>query len=282
MRSCRWTAGRGNHHLEFPNVVVLYRLVRQIQTEGSSFQNLNAGLYSLQVLRDGYARQSYGQRVPGGSATAINLASGQSIRNIVMTMIPAGNVSGAVRGPDGQPQTGVPVQLLRAIFNSSGQRTFQVEGAARTNDRGEYRLYWITPGRYYISAGTAPGPNRPLNPNNKEGSPNEVPERSFALTFFRESGTHGAAGLIDVTSGGELNGIDFNIPDQQLRRVRGRIIDSSSGQPPHAVSLSLAYRTLSGASGAFNSGEKYDSRTGEFELRNVPPGFYVVQATCFG
>lgn len=86
------------------------------------FQNLNAGLYSLQVLRDGYARQSYGQRVPGGSATAINLASGQSIRNIVMTMILAGNVSGAVRGPDGQPQTGVPVQLLRAIFNSSGQR----------------------------------------------------------------------------------------------------------------------------------------------------------------
>ena len=44
------------------------------------------------------------------------------------------------------------------------------------------------------------------------------------------------------------------------------------------MGLSLAYRTLSGASGAFSSGEKYDARTGEFELRNVPPGVYVLQA----
>ena len=243
-----------------------------------SFQNLAPGLYSLHVLRDGYARQSYGQRATSSPATAIRLASGQALKTADIALVPAGNISGAVRGPDGRPQTGVPIQLLRATFNSSGQRTFQVEGTARTNDRGEYRLYWITPGRYYISAGTAAGPNRSLNPNTAAGSPNEVPDRSFALTYYPGVWDARGAALIEVSPGGELSGIDFNVNGQQLLRIRGRIIDAATGQPPRSVGLSLAYRTLTGASGAFSSGEKYDPRTGDFELRNVPPGTYVLQA----
>lgn len=240
------------------------------------FLNLDAGLYSLQVLRNGYARQSYGQRIAGGPATAIRLAAGQSMKNIVMTLVPAGNVSGVIRGPDGQAQTGVPIQILRATYNASGQRAFQVEGAARTNDRGEYRLYWLTPGRYYISAGTAPGPNRP-SPNSA-GNPNEISDRSFALTYYPGVWDARAAGLIDVASGSDLHGVDFMVAGQQLHRIRGRIMDSSTGQPPPAVGLSLAYRTLAGTSGAFSAGEKYNAKTGEFELRNVPPGSYIVQA----
>jgi len=35
---------------------------------------------------------------------------------------------------------------------------------------------------------------------------------------------------------------------------------------------------MSGTSGAFNAGTKYDASNGNFELRNVPPGAYVLQA----
>lgn len=242
-----------------------------------AFQNLAAGLYSLQVHRDGYARQSHGQRTPGGPATAIRVAAGQSISNVVMALLPAGNVSGLIRGPEGQPQAGAPVQLLRATYNASGQRAFQVEGTTRTNDRGEYRLYWLTPGSYYMSAGSAPGPNRTSGAN-APVSPNEVPDRSFALTYYPGVPDARGAALIEVTSGGELSGIDFSVPSQELRRIRGRITDSNTGQPPSSVGISLAYRTLTGASGAFSAGERYDPKTGEFELRNVPPGSYVIQA----
>jgi hypothetical protein len=242
-----------------------------------TFRSLEPGLYRLQVLRNGYARQSYGQRIPGGPAAAIRLAAGES-KQILMALIPAGNLSGTIRGADGQPQAGVPIQLLRATYNATGQRAFQVEGTARTNDRGEYRLYWITPGYYFISAGSPPGPGRSVNPNAGASSPNEVPGQSYALTFYPGVGDARAAGLIQVDPGAELSGVDFSVSRQQLYRVRGRVLDSSTGQPPSKVGLSLAYRTLAGASGAFNAGERYDPRTGVFELRNVAPGSYVVQA----
>jgi hypothetical protein len=248
------------------------------ETDGKfSFQNLEPGLYTLHVLRDGYARQSYGQRIVGGSPTALRVIAGQSAI-VGLTLIPAGNVSGAIRSPEGRPQAGVPVQLLRATYNSSGQRTFQVEGTARTNDRGEYRLYWVTPGRYYLAAGTPAGPNRPVNPNNITASPNEIPERSFVLTYYPGVSDARGAGLIDINPGGEINGIDFTVVGQQLQRIRGRIVDSDTGRPPRGVGLSLAYRTLTGNSAAFSAGEKYNPATGEFELRNVPAGSYVVQA----
>jgi hypothetical protein len=183
------------------------------------FQNLAPGLYSLQVIRNEYARQVYGQRVAGGPALAIAYAEGQMPNNIVMALVPAGNVTGVIRDSDRHPQAGVPIQLLRPTFNATGERTFHVQGTARTNDRGEYRLYWITPGRYYISAGTASGPNRPLSPNGAPPSPNEIPDQSFALTYFPGVFDAGSAAIVEVHPGAEVSGVDFTVPRQQLYSI---------------------------------------------------------------
>jgi len=247
-----------------------------------AFPNLEPGLYSLQVYRNEYSRQTYGQRVAGGPALAIRLTEGQSLTNIVMALVPTGSVAGVIRDSEGRPQTGVPIQLLRATFNASSQRILHTEGTARTDDRGEYRLYWITPGRYYVSAGAASGPNRPLSPNGAPASPNEIPDQSFALTYFPGVRDASSAASIEVQPGSEVRGVDFIAPRQQLFSVRGRITDANSGRPPAVASVSLAYRTLTGAGGAFNAGSRYDAVTGEFELRNIPPGSYVVQAIASG
>src|SRR5262249_6388744 len=137
--------------------------------------------------------------------------------------------------------------------------------------------YWVTPGRYYISGGTAPGPNRPLNPN-AIASPNEVPGQSYSLSFYPGVADGRASIPIDVNSGVDLNGIDFTVAPQHLYRVRGLVIDSKTGQPPPAAAVSLAYRTLAGVSGSFSSRAKYDAATGRFELQDVPAGSYFVQA----
>ena len=182
------------------------------------------------------------------------MSEGQSLNNIVISLVPAGNISGVIRDSDGQAQTGVPIQLLRATFNATGERTFHVEGTARTNDRGEYRLYWITPGRYYISAGTASGPNRPLSPNSTSSSLNEIPGQSFALTYF--------PGVLEVNPGADVTGVDFSLRGNSFYSIRGRIAEAGSGRPPLSASVSLAYRTPTGVAGAFNAGSRYDARQG--------------------
>lgn len=47
--------------------------------------------------------------------------------------------------------TGTTVLLLRVAYDSTGKRTMRPVSAARTDDRGEYRLHWITPGQYYVA-----------------------------------------------------------------------------------------------------------------------------------
>src|SRR5262249_60264061 len=116
-------------------------------------------------------------------------------------------------------------------------------GTAKTNDRGEYRLYWLTPGKYYLSAGSASGPTRALEFGGTGDSPNGLQE-SYALTYYPGAADLKDAAAIEVQAGGELSAIDFNVPGQLLRKVRGRVIDSRTGQRPAPANLSIASRSL--------------------------------------
>ncbi len=73
--------------------------------------------------------------------------------------------------------------------------------------------------------------------------------------------------------------MDFVVSRPELRKVRGRIIDSRTGQPPRSVSIGLTYRNLTGGTGSFSGAQSYDPTSGIFELRNIVPGPYVIQAT---
>jgi hypothetical protein len=84
--------------------------------------------------------------------------------------------------------------------------------------------------------------------------------------------------IIEVKSAQEVS-FDMAARRQQTYRVRGTLLDSRTGQPPAGnVSVGLFYRLLTGGSGTFSSGRNYDPATGKFELINVIPGQYAVQA----
>src|SRR5206468_664923 len=98
-------------------------------------------------------------------------------------------VSGRVLDNSGRPAVGTPVQVLRVSYNANGRRiTQQVTSSAVTNDRGDYRLFWIPPGQYYLVAGddTAAVPDRapPSSASTLGMSPNVVPGKEFAITFY--------------------------------------------------------------------------------------------------
>src|SRR5262249_22713338 len=68
-----------------------------------------------------------------------------------LTMIASGAISGRVYDSAGEPAANIPVQAFKYSY-ADGQRTLTDVKGASTDDRGEYRLFWLPPGQYYIGA----------------------------------------------------------------------------------------------------------------------------------
>lgn len=239
--------------------------------------DLEEGTYRVAATLNGYVRQEYGQRAFTGQGTSLTLARGEVLKDLVVRMTRAGNVNGRLTDEMGAPASGVPVQLLKIMYNAQGVRLFQQAGSARTNDRGEYRLYWITPGRYYLVAGTPPG----IPPGGGPGgnpSPNETPD-PYTFTYYPGTTDQSRAIIVEVKAGSDMP-MDFVVPRTQLFTISGRIAGASNAPNAPAVNISLGFLRMEGGSGFIMMSQTYDPTTGNFTLRNIVPGSYALQANA--
>jgi hypothetical protein len=234
-------------------------------------RDLDPGSYSLTAQRNGFARQVYGERAPGRPGTPLNIVTGQTLQDVVFRLIPGGTISGRVSDTTGEPIAGMTVQLVKSLYDPDGKRTFQTAESARTDDRGEYRMYWITPGRYYLNV--SPRPAFPIYP-----TINEVIEPGYVLTYYPGTVDPSRAEAIDVKPGAELNAVDFTLDQKPLFRVRGRIFDARTGQFPRNATVSLNARDPTGGFAFGPSPVNYSAVNGTFEIRDVPPGSYRLRA----
>src|ERR1051326_6671959 len=91
----------------------------------------------------------------------------------------AGNVSGRITGASGEPIVGMEVRLLHPTYSFGGRRNFSAMSSAVMNDWGEYRLFWIMPGKYYMSVNAS---SRPI-PGINSVSPSALNNRN-PQTFY--------------------------------------------------------------------------------------------------
>jgi len=236
--------------------------------------DLDPGWYCIAAGANGYAKQSYGQKNSVGSGNPVEVTAGRTIRNISLPLVPAGSISGRVRDNSGQPVTGILVQVLKSSYNVNGQRTFVASGTARTDDRGEYRVYWITPGRYYVWAGMV----LPGIIGSNVGSPNEIAGDSFLPMFYPSAMDTAQATRLDVKPAGDINGVDFIFARQPLFRIRGRVVDGRGGALPSNVNITLITFSPTGGTSSNTSPQSFNPQDGTFELRDVSPGPHVVRA----
>jgi Carboxypeptidase regulatory-like domain len=254
----------------------------QAETDRSgrfAFRNVEPGSYRIAAARNGYARQEYGQRVFGGQGRVLTIAAGHGVESITVSLIPAGTVTGVVRDPSGEAIAGLQVQLLRQVYGASGQRSFVTAGSGRTDDRGEYRLFWVTPGRYYLVV-HPPAFARAVAILGTPESPNEIAENRFPPTYYPGTIDVSQASAIDVQPGEERTGIDVPMSRQDLFRVRGKVVDAKTGRPPRTASVTIVSRGPAATPVAlFGSASPYNPADGTFELRDIAPGTYWVRAT---
>ncbi len=250
------------------------------------FSGLPPARYRLLVTKDGYLRQEY----RGSSRLAIppiDLRPGQILTNLAFRMNPAPTISGVVHDPSGTPIANILVTALRRAYDARGNRTLVPAVSARTDDRGNYRLYWLDPGEYFLSA-EREGLQLATTVQSISASAFEREGRleardvrtTYAPTYFPGFAEPEDAKPIRLDPGRDAGGMDFILSERTLATVAVSIASRSGtggggrGQGPNADVRLI--RPDGVASKARYAGT---AQRGSLALSNVAPGTYLVTAS---
>ena len=257
-------------------------------------KDLEPGTYRLFAARNGFTRMEYGQKLMNRPGTVLNLTSGQSLKDVTFRLTPAGTVTGRIVDDQGEPLPGLTVQVLRSTYDANGKRTLSPTASAKTNDLGEYRVYFVPPGRYYVSAGAATSGLEALAATAAQAglggtNLNEVIAPGYVLTYYPNTPDYTRAAAIEIQPGAEISSIHFTMARQQRFHVKGHVVDFATGKPPQTANITLSARNsavaqnpLDAILGAASGANNYNSADGSFDLRDVAPGSYWLQTVGQG
>ena len=241
--------------------------------------NVPAGRQTVLIRADGFFVESKAPNTPFAARAEVPVtvtvgATPVAISNV--SMVQGGVITGKVVDPQGNPLPFVRVQALRPNAGTLNSGVVPNVANRMTDDRGEYRMFFVPPGEYVIQAQIQGGPPAgPVPPR-----PGEV--HTLVSTLFPDTTDMAQASKVIVKSGEEVRGIDIsvkmevaNLPPPAPRptgdyKISGLVIDGvqplvgtavlmlgSEGGPPRQVGTVI----IGGTPGAF-------------EIPSLPPGNY--------
>ena len=239
-----------------------------------SFKDLAASAYMLTV-NPGSHRAAYLGAGYGGGASGpmtdplfrpkpIELADGQQLDNINVSLVRGGAIVGTVTDASGEPAARVRIGALRT---RRGMEPAMV-GSFTTDDLGQFRAFGLAPGDYILMA----------DARGFGGGQGDVQGETigFAPTYAPGTPSMQEAMRVRLPPGGQAVA-DIRLIETRVFSVRGTVM-SSSGELLRNASVSLASpdATMMMMGGNYGGGVMPD---GTFIIRNVPPGHYELTAT---
>lgn len=241
-------------------------------------KGLPEGRYTVTASKTGFVTLSYGQRRPQQAGTPLQLAAGAALKGIEFRLPRGGVITGHVFDDTGEPMPGTTVRVM-AYRYSQGSRQLIPGGSAQTDDRGEYRVWSLNPGEYYVTA-IAPnrdafGPAALARPEAAAG-PDQV---GYAPTYYPGVPSVDEARPVTVGLGAEVSAIDFSVLLVRTSRIGGRVVNPD-GSPATGGTVQLS-ASAQGTAGRGRPASVYGGRIqadGQFSIANVPPGRYTLRA----
>ena len=115
-------------------------------------KDLPANTYAIVATKTNYVRGAWGETRIEGPGKRIPIADGQVLDKIDLKLMRAGVVTGAIVDEFGDPVTDVFVTAMRYQYVQGARRLIQNGRGGQTNDIGEFRIYGLSPGQYFVSA----------------------------------------------------------------------------------------------------------------------------------
>jgi protocatechuate 3,4-dioxygenase beta subunit len=237
------------------------------------------GRYQFFATRAGFVNQQY-QAKGNDDGAVLSLKPGETVSDVLFRMTVSGVVTGRVTNEDGEAMIRVQVVALRgpsedeiedeASFTSR-KRDLRAVSSAQTDDRGQYRIFGLKPGEYYIKVTDSFEPDRNIAVD--EGYwVQQFLGSEYAPVYFPDVAQASQAQVVSVKAGSE---VQADVLMQRIKTVEiaGHVIGRDGPAKNTWVLLAQHGMDDSGIDRQDTTDEK-----GTFRLKGVPPGSYVIAA----
>jgi Carboxypeptidase regulatory-like domain len=231
------------------------------------FERLAPSSYQLFAGKQGYFSDSR----KASMQPIVELAAGAEIKDVIVRLMPLGVISGRIVDEGNDPVRGVEVRLLSLDYYR-GRQTLSTSSSAVTDDRGEYRIFDIRPGSYYLLAEF--NVNKDLNK-----ALAIVPPKGSALDlaypplFYPATSDMPQAQKIAINAGDELHA-DFALVPMQAVSIQGRVVNGLTNRP---VSKPMVTAYWGENTAVMARTAEITEQENGFEIRGLGPGTYTLR-----
>jgi hypothetical protein len=259
------------------------------------FPNVRPGRYRIVTTRPGYVPRPATVTVAGGRTEQVQV-----------TLSPTAAISGRVFGANGDPVGNAEVEALKPSYQN-GRRLLTAVTSVRSNDLGEYRLFWLPAGRYFVRAthaeaqvglivgmarfgGMTGSTSGNAGPNGNFFAMRSTSDSTLVETVLTENAVGDeyvpiyfpgtlddqAASPVDLSAGADAGGIDIRVTPIRRRLVRGAVINGATGEIAQYAGLKEAQADtpfgpgIPGRGGLSNNGESPIEPDGTFHITLLP------------
>jgi hypothetical protein len=191
----------------------------QVLTDASGrfrFPEVSPGKYALCAEAQGFVPTVPDGQHAASPAFLVTVGDSQPVKDLSIRLDPYAVVSGKVVDANGDPVRGASVRALRHDCSRSGKKLYPGASLPDTsNDRGEFRIFNLLPGRWTFEAA-------------KDAVAVKATgrvHRSAASTVY----TRVQAGPMDLAPGAEITNIEIRLAQAPVYHVRGKVVDTRTG-----------------------------------------------------
>jgi protocatechuate 3,4-dioxygenase beta subunit len=235
------------------------------QTGHYAFLNLTPGEYSIEARQPGFAQNS-----DDSTRKMVTVAAGQAIEDVDIWLARGGAIAGRIVDATGAPMAELRVMVLRHVDRPGMEgRLLPAAGQGQqTNDLGEFRVYGLPAGTYYVAA----APMMMLGGSAATSASRSAPT-VLATTFYPGTTDSATAQPVTVSPGDTASNISFAMQSTIAFRVSGVVTDES-GAAVSGATVMLTNDPRKGAMFFGPAARATSDSNGQFVVAGVSPGNY--------
>ena len=249
--------------------------------------DLSPGRYRINVQKAGFASP-----LPPGPSPfpTFVLAAGQTLTGVNISLPKAAVITGQILDPSsGEPMVGSMVMAMRrleavnappGIGPSGGPRLVLVGQSVQTNDLGEFRIFGLPPGEYFVAASRPPTFGFAAGSSSTIGgaaTTEASPTTQVVMTFYPGTADESAAQPVTVAAGQVATGLVIRLLTARSYQVSGTVADEN-GAPIAGAIVMLRADPRAPLPFAI-VGQGRSDTGGRFVIGGITPGSYVAMAS---